>query len=84
MVIFGLGSIISATAPSIGVLIVGRIIQGVAGGVFPLAFGIINDEFEPRDRAVAIGVSVVFFLVFEIWFKVSLPKGPLEAALGLN
>ena len=34
--------------------------------------------------AVSIGNSVVFFLVFEIWFKIPLPKGPLEAALGLN
>ena len=31
---------------------------------------------------VSLGVSVVFFLLFEIWFKVPLPKGPLEAALG--
>jgi putative tricarboxylic transport membrane protein len=34
--------------------------------------------------AVSIGVVIVFFLMFEIWFKVPLPKGPLEAALGLN
>ncbi len=33
---------------------------------------------------VGLGVSVVFFLLFEVWFKVPLPKGPLEAALGLN
>lgn len=33
---------------------------------------------------VAIGVSVAFFLIFETWFSVPLPKGPLEAALGLN
>ena len=33
---------------------------------------------------IAIGVSVAFFLIFEIWFAVPLPKGPLEAALGLN
>jgi hypothetical protein len=32
---------------------------------------------------VAIGVPVVFFLLFEVWFKVPLPKGPLETALGL-
>ena len=32
---------------------------------------------------VAIGVSVFFFLIFEIWFQVPLPKGPLESALGL-
>ena len=34
--------------------------------------------------AVAVGNSVFFFLVFEMWFKVPLPKGPLEALLGLN
>jgi len=33
---------------------------------------------------VAAGVSVAFFLIFEVWFLVPLPKGPLEAALGLN
>ena len=34
--------------------------------------------------AVSIGVSVVLFLIFESWFKVPLPKGPLESLLGLN
>ncbi len=38
----------------------------------------------PITAAVSIGVPVVFFLLFEIWFKVPLPKGPLEAALGLT
>ena len=33
---------------------------------------------------VSVGVPVVFFFLFEVWFKVPLPKGPLEAALGLN
>ena len=32
--------------------------------------------------AVSIGVMVAFFLSFEVWFKVPLPKGPLEAAFG--
>ena len=32
--------------------------------------------------AVAVGVPIVFFLVFERAFKVPLPKGPLEALLG--
>ena len=34
--------------------------------------------------AVGVGTSVVFFLIFEVWFLVPLPKGPLEAALGLG
>jgi putative tricarboxylic transport membrane protein len=33
---------------------------------------------------VSVGISVAFFLTFEIWFSVPLPKGPLEAALGLG
>ena len=32
--------------------------------------------------AVSIGTMVLFFLMFEVWFKVPLPKGPLEAAFG--
>ena len=32
---------------------------------------------------VAIGVPLVFFLVFEKWFLVPLPKGPIEQWLGL-
>ena len=34
--------------------------------------------------AVSVGTMVVCFLMFEIWFKVPLPKGALETALGLN
>lgn len=34
--------------------------------------------------SVSVGVIVAFFLTFEIWFSVPLPKGPLEAALGLG
>lgn len=37
-----------------------------------------------KVAAVAVGNSVVFFLIFEVWFLIPLPKGPLEAALGLN
>jgi len=33
---------------------------------------------------VSIGNSVVFFLIFEVWFLVPLPKGPLEAFLGID
>jgi putative tricarboxylic transport membrane protein len=33
---------------------------------------------------VGIAVPVVFFLLFGTWFKVPLPKGPLEALLGLD
>jgi len=37
-----------------------------------------------KTALVAVGNSVIFFLLFEIWFKVPLPKGPLETALGFG
>ena len=36
----------------------------------------------PKIAAVSLGVMVAFFLMFEVWFKVPLPKGPIEALLG--
>jgi putative tricarboxylic transport membrane protein len=38
----------------------------------------------PKIAAVSIGTMVAFFLMFEIWFKVPLPKGPLEALFGFQ
>lgn len=35
-----------------------------------------------KTALVSIGVSAFLFSMFEIWFKVPLPKGPLEAMLG--
>jgi putative tricarboxylic transport membrane protein len=37
-----------------------------------------------KAAAVSLGASVVFFLIFEKWFQVPLPKGPLERLLGLG
>lgn len=35
-----------------------------------------------RTAIIAISVPLITFLVFERWFLVALPKGPLEAMLG--
>ena len=37
-----------------------------------------------KIAAVALGTVIAFFLMFEVWFKVPLPKGPLEALLGFQ
>jgi putative tricarboxylic transport membrane protein len=37
-----------------------------------------------KVAGVGLGTAVVFYLVFEKWFKVPLPKGPLENLLGLG
>jgi EmrB/QacA subfamily drug resistance transporter len=49
------GSLLAAVATSIGVLIAARVIQGIAGGMVPVAFGIIRDEFPAAKVAGAVG-----------------------------
>jgi len=61
LTVFGIGSVVSANASSIEVVIAGRAIQGVAGAVFPLSFGIIRDEFPREKVSTAIGtISATF------------------------
>jgi EmrB/QacA subfamily drug resistance transporter len=56
LVAFSLGSIVSAVTGQLWVVVVGRVVQGLGGGIFPLCFAIIRDEF-PRERvARAIGL----------------------------
>jgi EmrB/QacA subfamily drug resistance transporter len=57
LVLFAIGCLIAALSNSLALLIAGRAVQGAAGAVFPLAFGIIRDEF-PRDR-VATGIGLI-------------------------
>src|SRR4051795_8447515 len=50
------GTLISAVATSLWLMILGRVIQGAGAGIFPLAFSIIRDEL-PNDRVPgAIGL----------------------------
>ena len=50
------GTLLAGLASTLPVLIVARIIQGVAGGIFPLSFGIVRDEFPPERVAGSIGL----------------------------
>ncbi|MCW2967759.1 MAG: transporter, partial [Solirubrobacteraceae bacterium] len=61
LAILAVGTLISAVASSIGLLIAGRVVQGVGGGIFPLAFSIIRDEF-PRDK-VSGGIGLMSSLI---------------------
>lgn len=54
---FVVGSVISALGTDVGVLITGRVVQGVGGGLFPLCFGIARDEL-PLDK-VPGGVGLI-------------------------
>ena len=70
MLLFSAGAVINALAPSIEVVIAGRVLQGVAGGVFPLAFGIVRDTF-PREQ-VAGGLAIIS-AIFGIGGGIGLP-----------
>ena len=72
LLIFSVGSVVCALGESIGVVIAGRVIQGVAGGVFPLSFGIVRDTF-PRER-VANGLGLLS-AIFGIGGGIGLPLG---------
>jgi EmrB/QacA subfamily drug resistance transporter len=61
LALLSVGTLISALATGLPLMLVGRVIQGAAGGVFPLAFGIIRDEF-PRDR-IAGGIGLMSALL---------------------
>ncbi len=56
LLVLAAGTLLAALANSLPVLIFARVIQGVAGGIFPLSFSIARDEF-PRERvAGSIGL----------------------------
>jgi EmrB/QacA subfamily drug resistance transporter len=57
LVALSLGTLLSALATTLPIMLAGRAIQGTGGAVFPLAFGIIRDEF-PKDR-VSTGIGVM-------------------------
>ena len=61
LVLLSVGTLISALATALPLMLVGRVVQGAAGGIFPLAFGIIRDEF-PRHR-VAAGIGLMSALL---------------------
>src|SRR3954454_7997234 len=50
------GTLISAVASSLWLMLLGRVIQGAGGGIFPLAFSIIRDEFPREKIAGSIGL----------------------------
>lgn len=56
LVILAAGTLLAALSDSLALLIVARVIQGVAGGIFPLAFSIARDEFPPDRVAGSIGL----------------------------
>jgi EmrB/QacA subfamily drug resistance transporter len=56
LVLLSVGTLVSALSTSLEVMVVGRVIQGAGGGIFPLAFGIVRDEFPAEEVPGSIGI----------------------------
>jgi EmrB/QacA subfamily drug resistance transporter len=60
MAVFTVGGVICALSQTIGPMIFGRVLEGVSGGVYPLAYSIVKESF-PREK-VAAGLAMVSVL----------------------
>src|ERR1700749_3406331 len=56
LVALAVGSLLGALASNLAIMIVARVIQGIGGGVLPLAFGIVRDEFPKEKISGAVGL----------------------------
>jgi EmrB/QacA subfamily drug resistance transporter len=72
LVLFLLGSLLCALAPSLELLVAFRVVQAIGGAMLtPVAMSIVRNVFEdPRERAQAIGV-------FAAMFGISMALGPV-------
>ncbi|MEM6285811.1 MAG: MFS transporter [Bacteroidota bacterium] len=66
--VFAAGTLVVSLAPSFGVLLGGRVVQGLgASGIFPVATAVIGDVYPPERRGRAVGLlGSVFGVAFLI------------------
>ncbi len=65
------------------VLLIATIGIYVASAIYITGFMIWQGKFRVLPAlAAGLGVPIVIFLLFEVWFLIPLPKGPLEHLLG--
>lgn len=78
--VVALGDIVASFAANLPVLILARVLQGVGGALFPLAFGLLRDVM-PRERLTgAIGATSAIIGIGGA--AGSVLAGPLAALLG--
>ena len=79
LVALSVGSLAAALAPSIGWLIAARVLQGAGGGVLPLSYGIVRDEFGERMNGALSAIASLAAVGFGVGIVVA---GPIVDALG--
>ncbi|WP_448639383.1 MFS transporter [Geodermatophilus sp. URMC 63] len=76
------GCLLSALAGGMPLMVVGRVLQGIGGGVIPLSYSILRDE--SPDSGVAAAISVLSSLVVAASGLGLVIAGPIVSALGLD
>src|SRR5919107_240704 len=61
MLIYLIGIFLGALSSNITILILSRIIQGIGISMFPIAFGIVRDQFPPEKLAIGVGTFSAMF-----------------------
>src|SRR4030095_15418299 len=76
--------VLSVLGPATAMILVMQVTGLYVAAALYMAFSMrwVGRHRGPAPIAMAVGLSVVTFLVFEEWFLVPMPKGPLEAWLG--
>lgn len=79
-----LGRVLAVLVPA--VIYVGAVqylgIYVASAGFIFIFMLLVGRERVPRALCVSLGVPLVLFFMFEVWFLVPLPKGPFETWLG--
>jgi EmrB/QacA subfamily drug resistance transporter len=61
LLVFAAGNVVAALGSSLEVVVAGRVLQGIGGGIVPLAISIIRDEFPAEKVPGSIGlISAIF------------------------
>lgn len=76
--------VLTVAAPAAAMVALTHFIGLYVAGLLYLAFYMrrIGHHSWPSTAGLSVGIPLVTFVVFEKWFLVPLPKGPLEAWLG--
>jgi MFS family permease len=81
LVLLSLGSLVAALAPNVGWMIAARVVQGAGGGVLPLSFGIIRDEFDEKMNSALSVLASLTAVGFGVGIVVA---GPIVDGLGYH
>lgn len=78
------GSVLKVLWPAVAMVLLTQLIGLYAASALYLAFYMrwIGHHSWGAIVAVSVAFPVVMFFVFEIWFLVPMPKGPIESWLG--